>query len=144
MAKVVELPPEVVQQALGRAAHEVNRAYCAAQGDDSQMPWEVAPEWLRVSVLKGVRGVLCGNTPEQGHESWLREKYETGWKHGLVKDVEKKEHPNMVHYSLLPPIERKKDALFVATVLTLGAALGYVKQAQFVESAMPLAVGLLG
>src|SRR5438105_262770 len=43
-----ELKPEVVE-ACARAAHEVNRAYCLALGDASQVAWEDAPEWQRSS-----------------------------------------------------------------------------------------------
>lgn len=99
-----------------RAAHEVNLVYCAALGDNSQVPWAEAPEWQRISAIKGVQGVIAGNTPEQSHESWLREKRETGWKYGPVKDAEKKEHPCFVPYAELPPGQRYKDTLFVTTV----------------------------
>lgn len=64
-----------------RIAHETNRAYCAAIGDTSQVPWAEAPEWQRASVLLGVQGILDGNTPEQSHESWLEHK---GRMHGCV------------------------------------------------------------
>lgn len=67
-------------EACARAAHEANRAYCVALGDDSQASWEDAPVWQRDSARNGVRGVLAGNTPEQSHESWLREKEATGWR----------------------------------------------------------------
>jgi len=142
MPSVHELPPDSILEALGRAAHEVNRSYCQARGDDTQMPWEVAPEWLRVSVLKGVRGALAGNSPEQSHESWLMEKSATGWKHGPVKDAEKKEHPNIVPYAELPATERKKDALFVGTVLLFGAALGYVPMDTLAKQVFPLTQSL--
>lgn len=110
--------------ACARAAHEVNRAYCLALGDDSQPPWEQAPDWQRTSAMNGVEGALKGATPEQSHESWLAEKAATGWKYGLVKDPEKKEHPCFVPYTKLPELQRKKDELFVLTVRAVAAALG--------------------
>lgn len=109
-----------------RAAHEVNRAWCLLNGDTSQLPWDDAPEWQKVSARKGVVGVLNGNTPEQSHQSWLREKLETGWKYGPVKDPEKKEHPCMVAYVDLPPAQRAKDHLFVTTVRTFCAVFADV------------------
>lgn len=110
-------------EAAARAAHEVNRAYCLALGDTSQPAWDDAPEWQRISAIKGVDGVLAGNTPEQSHECWLEEKRATGWKYGPVKDPEKKEHPCFVPYSDLPPEQQAKDHLFVTTVRAVHEAL---------------------
>jgi hypothetical protein len=103
-------------EACARAAHEANRAYCAALGDTSQPPWEQAPEWQRSSAINGVFGVLNNNTPEQSHESWLAEKAANGWKYGPVKDPDKKEHPCFVPYAELPPEQRAKDSIFVTVV----------------------------
>jgi hypothetical protein len=111
-------------RACARAAHEVNRAYCWALGDDSQLPWEQAPDWQVTSAINGVRGALDGNTPEQSHESWLKEKVETGWKYGPVKDPEKKEHQCMVPYDQLPLEQRAKDELFLITVRSMAKVLG--------------------
>jgi hypothetical protein len=80
---------DILIEACARGAHEVNRAYCFAIGDTSQVAWESAPEWQRASARNGVRGVLQGNTPKQSHESWLEEKRKTGWKYGPVKDADK-------------------------------------------------------
>lgn len=114
-----------VIEACARAAHEANRAYCIALGDDSQPPWEAAPEWQRTSARNGVRGALAGATPEQSHESWLAEKTATGWKYGAVKDPEKREHPCFVPYVELPPAQRAKDAIFTTVVRVVGGALGH-------------------
>jgi len=103
------------------AAHEANRFYCRALGDDSQLPWREAPQWQRESAINGVKGVISGNTPEQSHESWLAEKRAAGWKFGPVKDTVKLEHPCFVPYAELPPAQKVKDELFVTVVR---AALG--------------------
>jgi hypothetical protein len=114
-----------VIEACARAAHEVNRAYCIALGDDSQPAWLDAPEWQQSSALNGVEGVLVrGNGPEQSHESWLAEKRTAGWKYGPTKDPEKKEHPCFVPYAELPESQRAKDDLFVTTVRAVAKALG--------------------
>ena len=110
-------------EACARAAHEMNRVYCIATGDDSQPSWEDAPEWQKTSARNGVQGVLAGNTPEQSHESWLREKVETGWKRGPIKNPSIREHPCMVPYGDLPPVQRAKDQLYVTTVKAVVAAL---------------------
>lgn len=114
---------EKINEACAQAAHEVNRAYCRAIGDDSQPSWDEAPEWQKTSARKGVAGALAGNTPEQSHESWLAEKEATGWKYGPVKDAEKKEHPCFVPYAQLPPEQRLKDDLYLTTVRAMHAAL---------------------
>lgn len=113
--------------AMARAAHEVNRAYCIATGDNSQPSWEDAPEWQRSSAIAGVAGVLAGNTPEQSHESWLAEKRAAGWKYGTVKDPEKKEHPCFVSYAELSIEQQQKDHLFVTTVRAMATALGVLR-----------------
>lgn len=110
---------------IAAAAHMANRAYCMGVGDNSQLTWEEAPDWQRISAKNGVQGVLDGNTPEQSHESWLMEKEATGWKYGPVKDPEAKEHPCFVPYADLPPAQRLKDEIYVATVRSLAKTFGY-------------------
>ncbi|MBT7101408.1 hypothetical protein HN937_28780 [Candidatus Poribacteria bacterium] len=113
-----------IHEACARAAHEVNRAYCLALGDESQPAWDDAPDWQRSSAVNGVAGALAGNTPEQSHEGWLAEKKATGWKYGAVKDPAKKEHPCFVPYADLPAAQQMKDHLFLSTVLAMAEALG--------------------
>lgn len=108
---------------IAAATHSANRAYCIAIGDTSQVVWEDAPEWQQTSAINGVKGVLNGNTPEQSHESWLKEKAETGWKYGPVKLPEKKEHPCFVPYGDLPKEQQIKDHVFVDTAKSLAAII---------------------
>lgn len=104
-------------QEIAKVCHEVNRAYCLSIGDTSQPSWEEAPQWQKDSAIKGVLFHLEGDTtPEQSHESWMKEKLETGWKYGPVKDPDKKEHPCMVPYNQLPIEQRAKDYLFKSVV----------------------------
>lgn len=111
-------------EACARAAHEANRAYCIAIGDNSQPSWESAPDWQRDSALAGVEGVLQrGNGPRESHQSWLEEKKRTGWKYGPTKNPETKEHPCFVAYDDLPAAQKAKDHIFVATVTAVAAAL---------------------
>ncbi len=112
------------EEAIARAVHEVNRAWCLLHGDVSQVSWDDAPEWQKTSAINGVRGVVAGNGPEESHESWLAEKRATGWKYGPVKDAEAKEHPCFVPYVELPPEQKAKDHLFVATVRAMAQAMG--------------------
>lgn len=106
---------------IAQVCHEANAAYCRAIGDNSQLPWEDAPEWQRQSAINGVSFHL--EHPEAGpsgsHENWLRVKVADGWKHGPVKDPEKKEHPCCVPYDELPSEQKAKDYIFTAIVKTM-------------------------
>lgn len=110
---------------IARVCHEANRAYCKALGDESQLPWDGAPEWQRSSAVQGVRFILANDDapPSASHDSWLKEKYATGWKYGPVKDADKKEHPCCVPYDELPVEQKAKDYIFGAIVRSLRAAM---------------------
>lgn len=107
---------------IAKVCHEANRAYCESLGDNSQPRWDDAPEWQRSSGIKGVEFNRTNPDapPSHIHDRWLEEKRATGWKHGLVKDAEKKEHPCFVPYEQLPDDQKRKDALFKAIVGALG------------------------
>lgn len=106
---------------IAKVAHEINRAYCQAVGDNSQPTWEEAPDWQRSSAVNGVIFHMTNPdaTPENSHESWLRQKSEEGWKYGPVKNPDTKEHPCFVPYSELPVEQRAKDYLFRQVVHSL-------------------------
>lgn len=110
-------------EAVARAVHEVNRAYCMSVGDNSQVPWEEAPEWQKASVLPQVLAVLNGATPKKLHDMWMEHKVKDGWKYGAVKEASKKEHPCLLPYKDLPEIEKVKDMLFHSTVKSVMKAL---------------------
>lgn len=107
----------IVEQ-IARTAHEVNRAYCSAIGDDSQPAWEDAPQWQKDSAINGVKFHMLNPDagPDHSHVEWLKEKQDSGWKYGPVKDAEKKEHPCFVPYDQLPTEQKAKDYLFKAVV----------------------------
>lgn len=102
------------RQTIARICHEVNRVYCKSLGDDSQLPWDEAPDWQRASCIQGVAFVLADarHTPEHSHVNWLAHKDAEGWTYGPVKDPEKKEHPCFVSYNKLPAAQQLKDAFF--------------------------------
>lgn len=106
---------------IARTCHEVNRAYCAALGDLSQLPWDEAPEWQRESALAGVKFIIANPdaAPSASHDSWLKQKAADGWKYGPVKDAEAKVHPCFVPYEELPAEQRAKDFIFGATVRSM-------------------------
>jgi hypothetical protein len=96
--------------------HEANRAYCAANGDESQPSWNEAPQ----SAIDGV--MFHFNNPDaepsHSHENWLATKVAEGWVYGEVKDADKKQHPCMLPYQELPDMQKRKDALLISVVDT--------------------------
>jgi hypothetical protein len=111
-------------KAIARVAHEVNRAYCEALGDHSQVRWEEAPLWQRDSAVHGVVFHILNPeaSPGESHENWMEEKIEEGWTYGPIKDAQKKEHPNLVPFDQLPEEQKVKDVLFKAVVDALYAS----------------------
>lgn len=106
---------------IAEVAHEVNRAYCTAIGDATQLPWSEALDWQKESAVSGVNFRITNPTisAEEMHQEWSRHKIEGGWKYGPIKDDAKKEHPCLVPYADLPLEQRVKDYLFNAVVTTL-------------------------
>ena len=110
---------------IAACAHDLNRAYCAAMGDDTQLPWSEAAKWQKDSVIAGVEMHLANPdaTPEQSHESWLDQKTKDGWKYGKKKDEKKKEHPCFLPYAELPAEQKAKDYIFRQAVHSISAAI---------------------
>jgi hypothetical protein len=109
---------------IARVCHEVNRAYCAALGDNSQPTWGDAPEWQRESARMGVDLHLMGDFgPESSHAAWMKLKLDDGWRYGPVKDVTKLEHPCLVPFDQLPREQQAKDYIFRAIVHALKGTL---------------------
>jgi hypothetical protein len=106
---------------IAEICHENNRAYCHAFGDYSQPAWKYVPQEIKDSIVNGVEFHLKNPdaSPEASHKQWVKIKLENKWKVGPVKDVAKKEHPNLRPYSELSDVERGKDIVFSALVNTL-------------------------
>jgi len=104
----------MTKEDIAKIAHEINRAYCKSIKDHSQKIWKCAPEWQRKSAITGVEFHIDnpGAGVDDSHKSWLKEKYDDGWKYGPVKDSSKKEHPCCVPYEELPVEQQAKDYLF--------------------------------
>lgn len=92
-----------------------------ALGDNSQLPWEEAPNWQIESAVNGV--LFHRANPQAGddasHQSWMAEKIAGGWVYGPEKDEVKKTHPCIVPFDSLPRDQQVKDALFRAVVHAL-------------------------
>lgn len=117
-------------EAIAMICHEANRAYCAAIGDSSQVPWAEAPEWQKESAIAGVRFHLDNwANGEQvadsaSHDAWMAQKIQDGWKYGPIKNAEIKEHPCIVLFADLPSEQQAKDSLFAGICLSMFSAFG--------------------
>jgi hypothetical protein len=109
-------------ESIAKVCHEANRAYCATIGDNSQLPWDDAPQWQRESAVNGVQFHIDNPNagPSGSHENWMKVKLADGWKFGEVKNPDAKEHPCLVPYDQLPEEQRRKDAIFVGIVHACG------------------------
>ena len=117
--EVTAVPHELLYASrIAMVCHEVNKAYCEALGDYSQVSWEDAPEWQRRSAILGV--LLHKHQPNAGpeasHNSWMSEKVEHGWSYGPTKDADAKTHPCLVPFNELPREQQAKDFIFRAVV----------------------------
>ena len=113
----------MTKEEIARVAHEVNRAYCEALGDHSQLPWEEAPQWQRESALHVVEMHLTDSEagPQASHQAWMAQKLAEGWKLGPIKNPVAKEHPCLVPFDELPLEQKVKDYLFRGVVRALAA-----------------------
>lgn len=116
-----EKSKNAAHERIARVAHEVNRAYCQALGDNSQPRWEDAPQWQRDSAMLGVQ-LHTENpdaSPAASHESWMAQKAADGWIYGVEKRPDLKQHPCMVPFDALPLEQAAKDFIFRAVVHAL-------------------------
>lgn len=111
------------RETIARIAHEVNRAYCASQGDMSHVEWGKASEAQRAGILAGVDMHIANpkSSPQAQHEAWMADKTADGWTYGEVKDEAAKTHPAMLPYDELPNEQRAKDFIFKMVVAQLSA-----------------------
>lgn len=111
-------------EAIACMCHEVNRAYCLGISETPFPPsWDDAPEWMRESAVNGVKFLeeFPDAPPRASHDSWMKDKLESGWKYGPIKDAVAKEHPCLLPYEDLPASQKVKDYLFQAVVRTMNA-----------------------
>ena len=118
---MLERAEDVMLLRIAMAVHEMNRAWCEINGDYSQAPWAESPEWQRRASISGIKYIMEHPDVAPGfqHVQWMNDKIADGWKHGPVKDADKKEHPSLVPFEQLPWEEQVKDALFVTTAKML-------------------------
>lgn len=109
---------------VAKICHEANRAFCETMGDYSHAPWDNSDVDQQDLMLEGVMFALTGpREVDELHENWRKKKEDQGWTYGLVKNQERKEHPNMKDFELLPFEEQMKNALFLSIVIGMSPAL---------------------
>lgn len=108
-------------ETVANICHEANKVLCESQGDYTQSTWKYCADWVRKSVINGVNFHLDNPdaTPEDSHESWLKEKEADGWRYGEEKNSETKEHPCFVAYHDLPESQQTKDYLLKGIIDSL-------------------------
>lgn len=67
-----------------------------------------------LGVIERQCGPQRSRSPEELHGSWMQAYFAMGWRYGETYSVEDKTHPDLVPYADLTPLERDKDAVFVA------------------------------
>lgn len=106
---------------IAMVCHEANKALCEANNDFSQLPWDLTATSSKYATVKGVEFLL--SNPDAGHTAshdiWCKSMQDKGWKYGPVKDETLKTNPSLVPYEELSPLQKAKDALFVAIVRAL-------------------------
>jgi hypothetical protein len=102
---------------IARVCHAANTELQALANDPSpSVPWDSEPEEIRQATIAGVEAALRGESPEQLHAEWCRNKAAQGWRRGEHKNEEAKTHPSLVPFGELPESERIKDAVLGAIV----------------------------
>lgn len=106
---------------IAQVCHEANKAWCESNLDSSQKSWSEAEEWQKQSAINGVKFRLDNPDAKEDsqHNAWMEEKINDGWTYDVVKDAQKKTHPCLVPFNLLPMVQQKKDKLFCAIVDSL-------------------------
>lgn len=114
---------DTLAETCARAAHEVNNVYNVAIGDTLSPAWDNLTDAQRAGVISGARHALAGGSPEDSHNLWLESRRAEGWTYGPVKSFDAKTSPCFLPYGELPEAQRRKDALFQATVRAVAEAL---------------------
>jgi len=108
-------------EVIAKVCHQVNKAYCESQQDNSQKDWEDCPDWQIQSEINGVRFHIDNpdSGPEASHNNWLKQKKDEGWVYGPIKSESRKKHPCIVPFKILEPSQQAKDYIFKAIVDSL-------------------------
>ena len=68
---------------------------------------------------------LIERLAENNHDHWARKRIDEGWRYGVKRDDDTKQHPDLVPYDRLPESEREYDRKTVIETLKAIVASGY-------------------
>jgi hypothetical protein len=68
---------------------------------------------------------LIERLAQNNHDHWARGRIAEGWRYGIKRDDDHKEHPDLVPYDQLSDSEKGYDRKTVVEVLKAIIALGY-------------------
>lgn len=94
--------------------------YVSGKQRSTCLPWaEMTQE--QQNKFKSVVIASLSNPPKsarESHDRWMISRVSDGWVYGIKASAELKQHPNIVHWELLPPEEQFKDAIFSSLILS--------------------------
>lgn len=109
---------------LCEAIYTLGRAWAAWIGAPVVPPsWAERDDSYRETFAARVRELLDAPTlppPEAAHAQWMADMQAQGWTLGPY-DYTHRQHPDLVPYEALHPLERLKDEVFVRTIEVIRA-----------------------
>lgn len=94
-------------QIIAELVHFVNNKICELNKEQT-ISWEDLPEYMKDGLILAIK---LDQSPRDGHETWMKNRLENGWKLGPEKDIEKRISPCLVPYDELPYQQRIKDSV---------------------------------
>ena len=114
----IEWPTGTLLERQAIFVYEVARLQAAAiNAPIVPEPWSQRDEKFRAQFLeitaKQMDEATAFEDPEEAHDSWWDAYKALGWTYAPVRDVAKKEHPDMVPFNKLGWEERIKDQVWI-------------------------------
>lgn len=118
---------------IARIVVNTNADYSNALGEQIAY-WDETSTEVKNSIIRGVISALRYDpTPEQNHQNFLDDRMKDGWTYGPEKNVELKQHPDLLPFEQLPTDQKAKNFIFLSLVKSLRSKLPPVSEpTQFV------------
>lgn len=84
-----------------------------------------SPKDLSDVTLDASLAELIETLAAEVHETWAKERYDSGWRYGEKRDDVKKEHPCLIPFEQLPESEKVYDRNTAIATIKLIQTLGY-------------------
>lgn len=146
-----ELLSQDLMERLARAMHDIYLRGLRTGGGVAAVPWEDLSPQLRTSnraeaadIGRKLRAIGCNLTPrnwpgedhelshdeliqfaEMEHERWRRERIDSGWRYGAVRDDDAMLSPLLIPWHELPDCERDRNITAAAKVPEMLAEAGF-------------------